>query len=550
MDNYALAEQFSLLAKLMDIHGANSFKAKNYATAAFTLEKLTTEVSTMQPEQLFAVKGIGESTGQKILELLQTGELQALQELVQQTPPGVLHMMHVKGLGPKKINTIWKELHIDTIEALEEACRQNRIADTKGFGAKTQAKILEAISFIRESSHKYMYAQVEDFSRAFAQKLMAAFPEHQLELTGELRRQLEVISQLEWVTTIPKADLQQQLERLGLHLVSETADECIAATEEGFRLGFHFAQDHNFGTRLFATSCSPEYLLVWQAIHKLSDTPTEQAVFELAQQPYHPPFLREKAKQVHATLDAAQLLQVHQIKGLIHAHSNWSDGAHPLEEMVQELIRRGFEYLVISDHSKAAFYANGLSEERIMAQHRLIEELNRQVAPFKIYKSIECDILSDGSMDYSNEVLSTFDLVIASIHSNLDMEEEKAMQRLLGAITHPHVHMMGHLTGRRLLRRPSYPIDHKAIIDACAAHRVAIEINAHPERLDMDWRWIDYALEQGVLLSVNPDAHSISDIDNLRYGVLVAQKGGLTATHNISSFSRQAFEAWLDSGTK
>jgi DNA polymerase (family 10) len=213
--------------------------------------------------------------------------------------------------------------------------------------------------------------------------------------------------------------------------------------------------------------------------------------------------------------------------------------------MADELIRTGFEYLVLSDHSKAAFYANGLSETRIREQHIEIDRLNRELAPFKIFKSIECDILNDGEMDFDGTVLSSFDVVIASVHSNLQMTEEKAMKRLLGAITNPYVSILGHMTGRLLTKRKGYPVDHKAIIDACAANNVVIEINASPQRLDMDWRWIDYALQKGALLSIDPDAHTTEDYRWLKYGVLVAQKGGLTKEENLSSRSLAEFEAFV-----
>jgi DNA polymerase (family 10) len=238
------------------------------------------------------------------------------------------------------------------------------------------------------------------------------------------------------------------------------------------------------------------------------------------------------------------LIQPNDIKGIIHSHSQWSDGAHTIEEMAKACIDQGFEYLVISDHSKSAFYANGLTEERIKEQHRYVDELNEQFKPFKIFKGIECDILNDGALDYSNNVLSTFDLVIASVHSNLKMTEDKAMMRLLNAIRNPYTTILGHMTGRLLLSRPGYPVDHVSVIDACVENHVAIELNAHPRRLDIDWRWIDYALEKGVLISIDPDAHSVEGYD-CRYGVLAAQKGGLTKQRNLSSFSLQEFEAYL-----
>jgi DNA polymerase (family 10) len=218
--------------------------------------------------------------------------------------------------------------------------------------------------------------------------------------------------------------------------------------------------------------------------------------------------------------------------------------------MANELIKRGFEYLVISDHSKSAFYANGLSEERIKGQHKYIDELNSKLKPFKIFKSIESDILNDGNLDYADKILATFDLVIASVHSNLKMTEEKAMIRLLKAIENPYTTILGHMTGRLLLSRNGFPVDHKKIIDACAANHVAIELNAHPRRLDMDWKYIDYAIEKNVLISINPDAHALEGFDDVKYGVMAAQKGGLTKENNLSSFSLKQFEEWLAKNRK
>jgi DNA polymerase (family 10) len=218
---------------------------------------------------------------------------------------------------------------------------------------------------------------------------------------------------------------------------------------------------------------------------------------------------------------------------------------HTLEEMARAAKDKGYEYLVISDHSQTAVYAEGLKPEKVAAQHQEIDRLNALLAPFKIFKSIESDILGDGSLDYSNQVLGTFDMVIASVHSNLKMTQEKAMDRVLTAIRNPYTTVLGHPTGRLLLSRKGYPLDHKLVIDTCAAHNVAIEINAHPKRLDIDWRWVRYAMERGVLLSINPDAHSIDGYKDTYYGVMVAQKGGLSAARNLSSFSLVQLEAHL-----
>jgi DNA polymerase (family 10) len=550
MDNYAIADQLSLLAKLMDIHGENSFKSKSYASAAFAIEKLPQEITGVPKEKIFQIRGIGESVGKKVVEILETGELKALQEYISNTPPGVLEMMNIKGLGPKKINVLWKEMSIDTIGDLQKACAENRIADKKGFGEKTQQNILTAIQFQQQNAGKYLFAKLEPFAEAFTVKLKEKFPNEKIEVTGAFRRQLEIVESLEWVTTVTSEALRNYLISDEIQLVSDRDGELILTAENTLLLRFHITSDENFYQRLFDTSASTAFLEAWKQppVKKIN---SEEDIFKAASLPYIPPFLRESPSIISKANDSNfDVVQTSDIKGLIHSHSNWSDGAHTIEEMAKELIALGFEYLVISDHSKAAFYANGLSEERIREQHRYIDDLNRQLAPFKIFRSIECDILNDGALDYENKILSTFDLVITSVHSNLDMDEEKAMKRLLGAITNPYTTILGHMTGRLLLRRKGYPVDHKLIIDACAENHVVIEINASPSRLDIDWRWIDYAMEKGILLSINPDAHTTDEFHNIRYGVLVAQKGGLPAKKNLSSFSLREFENYLQETKK
>lgn len=545
MDNYDIAEQFSLLSKLMDIHGENAFKSKSYSSAAFALEKMPQQIASIPREKVFQVRGIGDSVGKKVLELLDTGELKALQEYIAKTPAGVLEMMNIKGLGPKKINLLWKEMGIDNIEELAKACTENRIAEKKGFGEKTQQNILKSIQFQQDNAGKYLYAKVETFAEAFTLKLKEKFEEYKIEITGTYRRQLEIIDQLEWVTTVPADQLQNYLLTDSVQLVANRDGLLIVSVEDRLILQFHIVTEEEFYSMLFETSCDAEFLEAFK--YEKGSYASEETIFKNASLPYIPPFLRE-SKNILAkanTFDFNGIVQTKDIKGLIHSHSNWSDGAYTIEEMARELIKLGFEYLVISDHSKAAYYANGLSEERIRDQHRYIDELNQKLSPFKIFKSIECDILNDGALDYENKILAGFDLVITSVHSNLEMDEEKAMRRLLGAITNPYTTILGHMTGRLLLRRKGFPVDHKAIIDACADHHVVIEINASPSRLDMDWRWIDYAMEKGILLSINPDAHTTNEFHNIKYGVMVAQKGGLLSKNNLSSFSLKEFEAFL-----
>lgn len=550
MTNEVIAANFSLLSKLMDIHGDNAFKAKSYASAAFSIDKLPVELSTLSHDKIFTQKGIGESTGKKIIEQLETGRLSVLDEYLSKTPEGIIEMLGIKGIGPKKIATIWKELEIETLGELLYACNENRLTLYKGFGEKTQTNIREAIEFYFNSLGSYLYQQMEEFEPKASEKLFKSFPGDQFLSTGAYRKQHEIVDILEWVTTASMEQLKAFFIQHQFSIVTETSSYLSVKAIENITLGFYCTSSNTLFQKQFETSCSDHFLSAWKQTYLLDTNQTyasEQDIFEKAGINYIPPYLREEAsvieKAKNNTLPKA--IQPEDIKGIIHSHSKWSDGSHSLEEMAKAAKEQGLEYLVISDHSRSAFYASGLDIDRVMAQHQQIDELNQQLAPFRIYKSIESDILNDGSLDYPDEILATFDVIIASIHSNLKMPQEKAMMRLINAIENPYTSILGHMTGRLLLSRNGYPVDHEKIIDACAANDVVIELNAHPRRLDIDWRWIGKALDKGVLISINPDAHAIDGFKDCKYGVLTAQKAGLTRERNLSSFSREDFEAFL-----
>ncbi|MDH7462537.1 helix-hairpin-helix domain-containing protein [Chitinophagaceae bacterium 26-R-25] len=550
LDNYAIADQFSLLSKLMDIHGENSFKSKSYSVAAFNIEKITTPLHEISPDKLFTLKGIGESTGKKIIEILDTGKLLALEDMLLKTPPGILDLLNIKGLGPKKISTIWKEMGIESVGELLYACNENRLTLYKGFGEKTQKSVQENIEFFLRHVGSYLYAQIESYAHQLLAGLANAFGDDLIEITGDFRRQNTIISKLEFVTT-------KSIEFIGdffsqqNFVVEEVNQEMIAVKgPENILLVFYIATKDNFYYKLLETSSAPEFYEAlqkengWAATNKVD---SENEIFKSIHFNFVPAYLRdttafiERAKQK----DFSDIIQVSDIKGIIHNHSNWSDGVNTVEEMAKTCMAQGFEYLVISDHSKTAAYAKGLQEERIREQHLYIDELNAKLHPFKIFKSIESDILNDGSLDYSNEVLATFDLVIGSVHQNLSMPEDKAMMRLLNAIRNPYTTILGHMTGRLLLSRKGYPVDHREVIKACVENNVVIELNAHPRRLDIDWSFIDDAIAQGAIISIDPDAHSIDGFHDVKYGVLAAQKGGLTKDKNLSSYSLAEFEKFL-----
>jgi DNA polymerase (family X) len=552
MDNYQIAENFSLLGKLMDIHGENSFKAKTYSIAAYHIENLPGQLTDTPFEKISSLKGIGDSTAKKIIEIIETGKLGALEEIILKTPPGLIELLNIKGIGPKKIHTIWKEMEIESVGELLYACQENRLKLYKGFGEKTQQNIIDTIEFYLHNQGSFLYYQVEAVEPQVTGYLEKLFSPGNVFVTGAFKRQLEIIDELEYVVNSSNEAIKPKfLSANPPELLEEKPNAILYKLMNGLRLRLYTGKD-DFKKQLFHTSGSTEFIQAFTSQFPATDYSCIQnaddcAVFESAGLHFIPPFLRETGRIIEKARQSSPpaLIQSTDIKGIIHSHSNWSDGSNTLEEMAKAAKEKGFEYLVISDHSKSAFYAQGLNEEKIAAQHQYVDELNAKLGGFKIFKSIESDILNDGNLDYSDSILSTFDLVIASVHSNLKMTEEKAMQRLLKAIENPYTTILGHMTGRLLLSRKGYPVDHKKIIDACAANGVAIELNAHPSRLDIDWRQIEYALQKNVLISIDPDAHTIEGFDDIKYGVLAAQKAMVTKEQNLSSFGLKAFEDYL-----
>ncbi len=555
MDNYKIADSFSLLAKLMDIHGENSFKSKSYSSAAFAIENLTAQLAEIPAEKIASLKGIGASSAQKISELLASGELKVLEELIKKTPPGVLEMLNIKGIGPKKIHTIWKEMEIESVGELLYACKENRLKLYKGFGEKTQQNVIDTIEFYFKNKDSHLYAQVALIVPHIKSFIETVFPKKQTAVTGSFKRQLEVIDELEFLIEAGEKEIENAMTTVDDFTLKEKAENNFTfSTSAGVDVKLYWTDAAHFTEYLIQTSSSPSFNDAFKIAVKtpILHATDEQAYFDTAGISFIPSCLREGPGIVEMAKkgQVPRIILPTDIKAIIHCHSNWSDGSNTIEQMAAAAMERGLEYLVLSDHSKSAFYAQGLSEEKIREQHLYIDELNEKLKPFRIFKSIESDILNDGNLDYSNDVLATFDLVIASVHSNLKMTEEKAMMRLLKAIENPYTTILGHMTGRLLLSRPGYPVDHTKIIDACAANQVVIELNAHPSRLDIDWRHIQYALEKNVLISIDPDSHHTDGLDDTMYGVLVAQKAMLTREKNLSSFSLNEFENYISNRRK
>jgi DNA polymerase (family X) len=557
MDNSAIADQLKLYSKLLDIHGEDDFRAKSFGAAAFTIDKLPYPLNGVDRKRWQQIRGIGSGVSKAIAEIIDNnGRWESLETLLQQTPEGVVSMLQIKGIGPKKIHVIWKEMGIESIGELLYACQENRLTLYKGFGEKTQQAVEEAIRFLLQHQGHFLFAEIEAIFPAVESYLQTLFGKEKVAVTGLYRRQCTTLDELAFVVAAKIELIKPQfITAQPPELLEETNDSLLYQLKNGLKLRI-FSAPENLIEKLFSTSGSDSFyeafakLPLSEPIDSEARTPkilTETDLFTQKGLPYIPPYRREKPNILDKALGGPlqEPIKQGEIRGLIHCHSNWSDGLHSLEEMAHACIQRKLEYMVITDHSASATYAKGLTIERVIAQHQQIETLNKQLGPFKIFKSIESDILNDGGLDYPEDLLKSFDLVIASVHSNLRMNQEKATARLIKAIENPYTSILGHLTGRLLLSRKGYPLDMPAILGACAQHRVAIELNAHPRRLDIDWEWIDAALEKGILLSINPDAHSTEGIDDTRYGIIAAQKGGLPSTSNLSSFTLANFEQWL-----
>lgn len=534
MTNKDIAGLFHELASLMELHEENPFKIRSYENAYLALRKLDEPLLDQDREAWLQIKGIGAAIMDKLEEIKHSGSFALLEEFRDKTPVGIRQILRIKGLGPKKVKTIWNELKVESPGELLYACYENRLVELKGFGDKLQKEVIQSIEYFNSQQNLFLFAQLEGEANILIQQLHSLNPNVQFEITGSLRRAMPTLSCIELLTNTNDFQLPEKLlNKEENYIWNELIPVTIYKTDSS-----HWAQE-----QLRITGGSANFLKKYELLLNNTQAAEEAGLFENSQLPYVSPECRD-LEDFNAFDDNLLISEV-DIKGVIHNHSNYSDGIYSIEQMAAECIRLGYSYFVISDHSKSAFYANGLQEERLIKQWNEIDVLNEKLHPFKIYKSIESDILSDGSLDYSDEILKKFDLVIASVHSNLKMDEEKAMNRLIKAIENPFTRILGHPTGRLLLSRKGYPLRFKELIDSCIANEVVMELNANPLRLDMDWTWIPYAMEKGLKISINPDAHNLKGIRDIRYGVLAARKGGLTKNNCLNTKSIAEFDLWI-----
>ena len=565
MSNEELVELFELTVKLMELHDADSFRMRNYANVAFNLDRAGDKIfSEMSADQLVSIPGVGKSIASKIVEIVRTGEFAELNELLARTPEGVLEMFEINGLGAKKVKALWKEAGIDNLLDLELACQNGQIARLKGFGAGTQQKILESLAFLKSQKGKLRMDKAEALATLIHAELKKHFD--QVEIVGEVRRKMETVQCIQLLvgSQLPVA-VQQTVQQMIPFLVQDEKRSTPFVwrghvQDNGTKVELIVVSPERFVNEYFLLSSSEHHLGMpaseGKTLYQLAmeePVESEEALYEKSGLPFIIPEMREGVGEfewaaAHSTDD---LITWDDLKGILHNHSTYSDGQHTLEQMALFCRELGFEYLGIADHSQTATYANGLKIEDIERQHAEIITLNERfqtenpTKPFKILKGIESDILGDGSLDYSADILSTFDYVVASVHSNLSMTIEKATARLVKAIENPFTTILGHPTGRLLLSRNGYPIDHRTVIDACAENGVIMEINASPWRLDLDWRWIQYCIEKGVMLSINPDAHKKEGYFDMHYGVYTARKGGLTKNMTFNALTLAEMEVFL-----
>jgi DNA polymerase (family 10) len=544
MENKPIARTLRLLSQLMELHEVNPFKIKSIANAAFKVDKLPFPIAGKSLAELEKIDGIGKSIASKIAELLETGTMTELQDMLDQTPEGVVEMMNIKGIGAKKVAIIWKELGIENVGELYYACNENRLIEAKGFGLKTQEEIKRVIEFRMAGNGKFLYSQIEKDVKDLMGEIRGIFPDALKHIAGEFRRLNEIISELVIVIgslnqeiafkALAELDTLQNVVLNGTHISAEL--------KNGLLVDIICVDKADYYYELFVNTGDTEHVeeVLSRINIPLEQPQTEEVIYQKAGLAWMQPELREGTTFIEKAAEnkLPVLISYHDLKGTLHNHSTWSDGVNTLDEIA--LFCRDelkLEYLGICDHSKSAFYAKGLSIERVLQQQEEIDHLNKKITGFHIFKGIESDILNDGSLDYPDEILEKFDFIVASIHSNIKMQEEKATARLIKAIENPYTTILGHPTGRLLLSRKGYDIDHKKVIDACAANNVVIEINANPLRLDLDWRWHQYALDKGVMLSINPDAHRNSGFRDMEYGTHVARKGGLTKEMCLNALS-------------
>ncbi len=535
------------IGRLLEIKGENAFKTRAYLNAAHALSDNIADLDQIITQgRLREIRGIGEAIAAKISEYAATGKIEYYEELKKEFPESLLELARIPNLGPKKIKVLYESLAIASVGELEYACRENRLVNLAGFGEKTQEKILKGIEFMKQHKGEHLFSDVYPQALAIRDKLSKKVSGGLIEICGSIRRRKEVIRDMDILvaagdrgaislafTTLP------EIEEMYLTGDTKTSVRLISGIDADLRI----VEAHEFACALMYFTGSKEHNVRLRGLArklglKLNEyglfrdeapvsVGSEREVYERLGLGYISPEMREDMGEIEAAQSGAipDLVEEKDIKGVFHVHTNFSDGSDSVENMAEAARKMGLSYIGISDHSKSAYYAGGLKADDVRRQWDIIDSLNGQWPDFHIFKGIESDILPDGSLDYDEDILKGFDFVIASIHSNFKLKRDDQMARIITAIGNPYMTMLGHPTGRLLLSREGYDVDMGTIIDEAARHGKIIELNASPYRFDIDWRYLPYARTKGVRISINPDAHSVSGLSEVFYGVGIARKG-------------------------
>ena len=551
MDKHQVAQVLNEIAQLLELKGENPFKVRAYENAARIVEGLSADLTDLiESGRLTEIRGIGKNMSEHIAELVKTGRLKEYEGLRKSVPPGVMEMLRIPGLGPKKARYLWESKKIKTVAELERTCKQHKLAGAPGFGTKTEEKILEGINTIRRFAGRHLYAEALMASREILNQVRKWPEVKRAEVAGSIRRCKELVKDIDILAATDKPDRVMerfvslpQVERVVQHgktksevmLTSGIQSDLRAISNEEYPFALHYftgSKNHNVAVRTLAKKANikmSEYGLFKGKSQKTIPCKDEAAVFKTLGLAYIEPELREDTGEVQAAMKGRlpKLVEQGDLKGAIHVHTTYSDGTATIAQMAQAARTRGYSYLVIADHSQAVTVAGGMKPAEAKKQQKEIDALNKKLKGFRVLKGIEVDILSDGSMDYDDELLATFDVVIGAIHSRFGMSEKEMTARIIKGISNPHVDILSHPTGRLLLSRDPYAVDLKKVIDAAAKSNTAMEINAHPLRLDLEWMWCKYAKERGVKMAICTDAHTPAGLEDTAYGLSIARKGWL-----------------------
>ncbi len=556
------------IARLLELKGESAFKSRAYYNAARTVELMGEDElhRLVQEDKLKEVKGIGDALNEKLKELVLTGSLDYYEELKESIPESLLELLKIPGLGPRKVKALYDTLGITSLGELEYACRENRLVNLKGFGAKTQDNIMKGIEFIRRYQGQHYFSEAREVATGLLEEIKKFPALDRVSLAGSIRRCKELVKDIDLVasTSSPQQLVQYFTEIPTVSEVLAQGDTKVSVRlQEGINADLRVVQEKEFPCALHHFTGSKEHNTALRHHAKTMglkineyglfrgeermDCRSEEGLFQTLGLPYIPPELRENYGEIEAAKkgELPLLVEEREIRGLFHVHTYYSDGINSPEEIIKACQKAGFEYVGISDHSQSAFYAGGLKEDDLQRQLEEIEALREKYPGLAIFKGVEADIKADGSLDYSDELLERLDFVIASVHSGLGMSGERMTERLLRALSHPRVTMLGHPTGRLLLGREGYFLDLEKIFRKAQENKVIMELNASPLRLDLDWMHLKRAKEMGLLVSINPDAHRIEDFQHTHFGVAIARKGWLEKKDVFNTRSREEVEEFL-----